>query len=89
MRGAACSTCKALIVWAATEKGSAIPVDAKPVANGNLDLVAQNDPREAPIAFMLDKHGERLIGPGVKHSPMLRYQSHFSSCPQADQHRKG
>jgi hypothetical protein len=33
-----CSSCGALIFWARTTRGNRIPIDANPVANGNLRL---------------------------------------------------
>ncbi len=88
MRAATCSSCKALIVWAVTAKGGKpIPIDAKPTRNGNIDLEPNNDAREPPIAHSLNATGERVVGV-LKHSPNLRYQSHFVSCPNAAEHRK-
>lgn len=88
MRAAACSSCGRLIIWAVTKNGKPMPVDARAVGNGNIELVPAGDPREPPAALMLDKQGEREISPGVKHSPMLRYVSHFATCPNAAEHRK-
>lgn len=85
---ATCGSCSAPIIWARTEKGRSIPVDERPVLNGNLDLVPDADPREPPTAFVLDKQGFRAGPGGTTQSPFLRYQSHFASCPDAAAHRK-
>lgn len=85
---ATCTSCGARIVWAKTENDKAIPIDYLPVTNGNVDLVADADPREPPTAFMLDKAGFRSVNESTRHSPFLRYQSHFASCAFADHHRK-
>lgn len=82
-----CRSCSAAIVWAQTINGKQIPVDHLPVANGNVDLVSHSDPREAPIAHMLDATGQRDVD-GLRRSPFLRYVSHFSTCPDAARHRK-
>jgi hypothetical protein len=34
-----CSSCKRQIFWAKTTKGGKMPLDLKPVRNGNIDLV--------------------------------------------------
>lgn len=75
MKTASCSTCSAPIIWAQTDHGKPMPVDAEPVANGNIELQQPNDPRDPPVAHVVK------AGWGT-------HQSHFSSCPNADQHRK-
>lgn len=51
---ATCGSCPAEIVWAETERGRRIPLDARPVADGNLALVdgvalaATKAPSDAP-----------------------------------------
>ncbi len=87
MRASSCSSCKALIVWAVTVNDKPIPIDAKAMPAGNIELEPAGDPREPPIAHVLDKHGARSVN-GATRVPMLRYQSHFASCPNAQEHRK-
>lgn len=83
MKGAACSSCSALIVWAiSASSGKPIPIDAK--AHPHVELEPNPDPREPPTAHMLGKSGRRVGHP----PPSIRYVSHFSTCPQADQWRK-
>ena len=67
-----CRSCKASIVWAITEKGHRIPLDAEPTVAGNLVIVdgVARPPR---------------IDDDV---PFLQWVSHFATCPHADQHRK-
>lgn len=79
------------IVWAVTAKtGKAIPIDANAAPNGNVELVPPGDPRDPPTAHMLNSKGERQTGEGgTFRAPSTRYQAHFTSCPHADQHRKG
>jgi hypothetical protein len=72
-----CRTCGAEIVWATTEKGKAIPIDATPnLLQGNISLESSADPREGPLAKFAKK--------GESGS----YVSHFATCPQASEHRK-
>lgn len=68
-----CRSCNAPIVWAKTEKGKPMPVDAEPVADGNIEL-------QAGIAKVV-KAGEVLPG-------TLLYKSHFATCVHAASHRK-
>lgn len=85
---ATCKGCKAEITWAVTTSGKSMPVDARPVQNGNLDLVPDSDPREPPTAHSLDSTGSRDVN-GARHSPALRYVSHFATCPDAIAFRHG
>lgn len=79
MRTASCSSCSAPITWAQTENGKPMPVDAVPVPNGNIELQLPNDPRDPPVAHVLRKGETR---------PAPLYVSHFSTCPDAAEHRK-
>ena len=73
-----CGTCHAPIVWATTEAGKSMPVDAEIVPDGNVTLVAPTTrwPNEPVIAVVLDQ--ESLFGDGP------RRVSHFATCPDAD-----
>jgi hypothetical protein len=69
-----CRSCKAPIVWARHEfTRRAMPLDAEPVENGNVVL-------EGNVA--------RVVGPNVPVSGP-RYVSHFATCPNAGEHRRG
>jgi hypothetical protein len=70
-----CRSCQAPIVWAVTDAGRAMPVDAEPVEDGNLIL-------EYPTlagAPRLVRTVEAGTGTHV---------SHFATCPDAAQHRR-
>lgn len=77
---ASCSSCSAEIIWAQSETGKPMPVDAEPVAGGNVELQLPDDPRDPPVAHVLRK--------GESKPPPL-YVSHFTTCPNAALHRKG
>lgn len=77
MTSSICSSCKRTIRWAKTEGGKAIPLDPERRPHGNLMVVG------------LDRDGKTSIVRYVKRSPESRYVPHFSSCPNAAQHRKG
>lgn len=67
-----CRTCNAPIRWARTAQGKAIPLDPEACPLGNLEFIAGDVVRYVQ---------PDANAPG-------RYRSHFSSCPQASQHRK-
>lgn len=72
-----CRSCQAPIRWALTSKGRRIPLDPTPSPAGNLafDLT-----EEEGASFV------RVVPVGSR--PTL-YTSHFATCPQAAQHRRG
>lgn len=77
-----CRSCGAPIIWAVTEAARRlIPIDAQPVQNGNIELISPSDPRESHIARVLGRLGKtRSLGP--------LHVSHFSTCPNAETHRR-
>lgn len=77
MRISHCRSCDAEVIWCHTAK-SKIPMDAKPIENGNLVILYELGSEPTVESYH----------PGL-HLGQKRYQSHFVSCPQANQHRKG
>jgi hypothetical protein len=70
-----CSTCGGQIIWARTETGKRMPLDANPSSDGNLTLTTDGLlPTARSIA-----HGHR---PG-----QLLFKSHFATCKHATLHR--
>lgn len=69
-----CKSCGAPIRWAKTPSGSSVPLDAEPVASGNVAL------RSDGIAIYLKAGEPRPAG--------ATFVSHFATCPDAKQHRK-
>lgn len=68
----ACRSCGAPIIWAITENGKRMPLDAEPA--------------ERPTGvFRLEPSGDDLI---ARRPIEQVYISHFATCPNADQHRK-
>jgi hypothetical protein len=75
-----CRSCPASVIWASTVKGKAMPVDFEPDPDGNVQLTAR--PGRAPLAeFVGVGQGGLLDGEPLRHS-------HFTTCPNADQHRR-
>lgn len=72
-----CASCGAEIIWAETENGKRMPLDAAPVAAQAGAFVLVGHPN-APQAVSLSKHLDSI--------PL--FVSHFSTCPNAPSHRK-
>jgi hypothetical protein len=71
-----CATCRARIVYAWTNLGMRLPVDPYPVPGGNLDVAADG------------QHGSLLARYVDADPDVVRYVSHFATCPDADRHRR-
>lgn len=75
MNQARCSSCGAHILWAITERGKMIPIDAAPRPDGNMIL------GEDGRAYV-------LIPDGLFAAADERYMVHWATCPNAEKHRK-
>lgn len=78
MSGAAsCRSCGAAVVWAMTQGGKPMPVDAEPAADGNLVVVE-------------DVAGELrvFVASGRDWPGEPRYRPHFATCPDAERWRR-
>ena len=77
-----CRSCGAQIIWARTERGKRMPLDAEPVvdvtARGLFVLREKTNPG-GPLA---------LAAWGLDCFTDRHYQSHFATCPNADNHRR-
>lgn len=73
-----CRSCKAEIVWAVTVKGKKIPFDRGPVADSPWTLARRSD------------HISALKASPIHHPvpKWKRYTPHWSTCPDADKHRR-
>lgn len=72
MKAGKCRSCGARVVWAVTEHGRRMPLDAEPVAGGTFTLTTSRGELVATST------------PGVE----LGYVSHFATCPQAGAWRR-
>jgi hypothetical protein len=86
-----CASCKAPVIWAMTENGKRMPVDAEPVESGTI-LLSHRLPAQPPVALVQRAAGLAKLRAEHERSPQegpLRlFTSHFATCPHADQHRR-
>jgi hypothetical protein len=61
--------------------GKSMPLDAVPVEGGNVLLVTVEDETRARVLGPLERMA--VVGPGE-----ALYVSHFSTCPNAAEHRR-
>lgn len=79
--GPACRSCGAPIVWVVVRPGGRrMPVDAEPGPDGT--VVIDSDGTMARVLS-----GAALVGARVDGTPL--YLSHFATCPQAGEWRRG
>lgn len=73
-----CASCQAEIIWCVSVKGSRMPVDARPAADGNLSLTENGTaaPR-ATVLAVAKRFGRTNL-----------HKSHFATCQDADSWRK-
>lgn len=67
-----CRSCGASIIFARSTNNKPLPLDARPVHGGNIEL------RRGVAHY---------VGVDVN-ARTPRYVSHFATCPKAEQHRK-
>lgn len=75
---AVCKSCKAPVIWAETSAGKRMPIDATPVADGNLRLM--HGPGSGKVLV--------ITGAPPEGSEEPRFVSHFSTCPEAVRFRR-
>ena len=71
----ACRSCDARIIWARTTGDKAMPVNAEPSNDGNVELIRQGHRVIATVVT-----AATLFGPALR-------TSHFATCPEADRWR--
>lgn len=73
-----CRTCRAQIVWVELPSGRRMPVDADPSPAGQIRL-------DGTFGVVLDT--DQTIAARLAGEPL--FISHFATCPDAGQHRRG
>lgn len=76
-----CRSCGVLILWATTEAGKRMPVDAEPSLMGNLWLDYAGDGSD-PVARPVTLENAHL------EETETRFVSHFATCPEAGEWRR-
>ena len=80
-----CKSCGARIIWCVTEQGKRMPVDRQPSNDGTVHVF------ECPEdgTDMCEVLGDILKRELAREQGEFLYKSHFATCPNAKQHRKG
>lgn len=79
-----CRSCGAEIEWVVVSKsGKNMPIDVIPTDTGNIAKLPTTD------AATGNKLVEYVMQGGMLGDHRELYVSHFATCPNADQHRKG
>jgi len=85
-----CRSCGASIFFGLTKKFKSIPIDAEPTADGNIYFTPMNDEwggaivlGGAPSVEVVSK-----ANPAPAHAEPERFTSHFTTCPNANFHRR-
>lgn len=77
-----CRSCGQPMVWVETIYGKRIPLDAQPSEKGNIVVV------NGIAIYISGPKREGEAREGAERAGLRLYTSHFSSCPNAEQHRK-
>lgn len=77
-----CRSCGAAIRWTHTANGRSMPLDAEPVADGNVVFTGRTVRNDRGVAR------PEVRVESQPHDGAPRYLSHFATCPNADQWRK-
>lgn len=90
-----CDGCGAQIIWAFTENGKAIPLDAAPIDNGGpgvyrfvMQEAAWIDP-DGNEKTVLEETTTVVPYQPLFDGNVRRYMNHFATCPNADWFRRG
>jgi hypothetical protein len=77
-----CRSCGAAIWFGLTAKGRRMPLDPSPVEDGNvvMDRLERQQVHDLPHV--------RVLGKGEDVGDTPRYVAHFSTCPDAERHRR-
>lgn len=83
---AKCRACDAPIIWAVTERGKAMPLDADPDPAGNVIMTGANkvgsNGHAGPEIKVLGNTADMFGG-----EPEVRYMPHHATCPEVEQFR--
>lgn len=80
-----CRSCGAAIRWAHTANSRAMPLDAEPVADGNVVFTGRTVSNDRGVAAPEVRVESQ---PPMFDDGAPRFVAHFATCPNADQWRK-
>lgn len=75
-----CRSCDAPIIWAATSRGKAMPVDVEPTAGGNVELT--------PHAVRPDELVAKVIPPHLAFGRQNLHMPHHATCPHGKEWKR-
>jgi len=78
-----CRSCQAPIVWTITANGKRMPCDIARHANGDFFLFRRADRIES-----IHRESSHRSAQGARNRRQLGHDSHFATCPNADDHRQ-
>jgi len=83
-----CASCHATIIWATSEHGARMPVDAERRPDGNI-VLSHRHAGEPPIAVVQSAAElERLRAQAAARGERLTlFVAHHATCPSASRHR--
>jgi hypothetical protein len=81
-----CRSCGARILWARTENGKAIPLDAQPREDGTFFALDQGAADKNLLALHVSSPKPAAIE--AQRMGLSKRVSHFATCPSAQHHRK-
>lgn len=79
-----CRSCSADIIWVVTSSGKKMPCNVLSDPNGKFYLFRTADRIEAVHVNGTDARVARALARGDR-----TFESHFTTCPAAEHHRKG
>jgi len=68
--------------WVVLDSGKLMPIDPEPHAQGNVLLTSARGDAKVLTADEMEFYLQQ-------HPDTKRYRSHYATCPNAKQHRKG
>lgn len=77
---ASCRSCGAEVLWVKTRKKKNMPLDVGEDSSGRFVINGELEDGTPTVGYLGDQEAKVYSGP--------RYQSHFKTCPNADQHRR-
>ena len=77
---AECRSCHEPIRWVKTRKKKNMPIDDQEDPEGRFVINGETEEGVPTVGYLGEDEAKVYSGP--------RYQSHFKTCPNADQHRR-